>query len=108
MRLEAAQSVSPTPEEALRPTTPPAPVREPRTEPSAATSEAPPQDQGARLSTRLRIEVDELAAQFVRKKFVRDDREPIWQWPSDSHLYFARAVRTALSASVRASIDVKA
>lgn len=62
----------------------------------------------ARLATRLRIEVDELANRYVLKKFVEPDPEPVLQFPSESHLRFARAVTQALRATQLARLDIKA
>lgn len=62
----------------------------------------------ARLSTRLRIEIDELANRYVLKRYLDPDPDPVAQFPSESHLRFARAVTQALRATQLARLDIKA
>lgn len=62
----------------------------------------------ARLSTRLRIEIDQLANRYVLKRYLAPDPDPVSQYPSESHLRFARAVTAALRAAQLARLDIKA
>jgi hypothetical protein len=78
----------------------------------AQTSGQPEQKESllreARLSTRLRIEIDQLANRYVLKRYLEADPDPVAQYPSESHLRFARAVTAALRAAQLARLDIKA
>lgn len=90
-----------------------APIPLPNPEPAEPqTGTAPEQREDllteARLSTRLRVEIDELANRYVLKRFVEPDPDPVAQYPSESHLRFARAITAALRAAQVARLDIKA
>ncbi len=80
--------------------------------PESPTSGRPEQQESllreARLSTRLRIEIDQLANRYVLKRYLEPDPDPVSQYPSESHLRFARAVTAALRAAQLARLDIKA
>jgi hypothetical protein len=113
MATEALLSIAPTEARVLAPVVNPTPSLS-----SVQETPAPPREQKpeqteallheARLSTRLRIEIDDLANRYVLKRFVDPDPNPVAQFPSESHLRFARAVTQALRAAQLARLDIKA
>lgn len=60
-----------------------------------------------RLSTELRIELDELARRFVYRRFDPPDPEPVFQFPSERQLAFSRALNAALRAVQQAELDLR-
>jgi len=81
-----------------------------RQDPDKSAKNSAERDSGAlqepRLSTQLRIELDELAGRFVYRRFDPPDPEPVSQYPSEAQLAFSRALNVALRAVHAAEIDL--
>ena len=61
-----------------------------------------------RLSTQLRIELDQLANRFVIRQFEPPDPEPVFQFPSEAQLSLSRTLNALLRASREAAFELTA